>query len=69
MILLPRVDKTPKGKITKKAEFGENGYGENMEYELSLEITVDHVEIIYFGEDCTYLSDLEIVEAILLAAQ
>lgn len=56
MIIFPRyLDLTPKGKLKNKAEIGEVGYGENVEYELSLSMFGTTGIIVYKGEDGTTL--------------
>lgn len=65
MILPTRFDITPKGKIVDRAEIGEKGYGENVEYELQIQFTSDGiVEINYYGEDDTYLSVKDFIKLI-----
>ena len=60
------VDKTPTGKIVAKAEYGEKGYFDNIEYELNVVRKNGIVYIQYYGEDDTYLTDEEIKQVMLL---
>ncbi len=64
MIILPnKVDKTPEGIIVKKADIGEKGYAENIEYSLRIHPTDKGFVIIdYYGEDESYLAKNEIDE-------
>jgi len=56
MELPTRFDITPNGKIVNRAEIGEKGYMENIEYQLQMQFNNDGtVEINYYGEDDTYL--------------
>ena len=54
---LPRsFDITPSGKIVERAEIGQKGYAENIEYELQITISDYGTLIIqYYGEDGTFL--------------
>jgi flagellar basal body rod protein FlgF len=65
MILPTRIDMTLNGKIVDRAEIGEKGYIENVEYELQIQFTSDGiVEINYYGEDDTYLSVKDFIKLI-----
>jgi hypothetical protein len=65
MTIPTRFDITPNGKIVDRAEFGEKGYGENVEYELQIQFPSDGiVEINYYGEDDTYLSVQDFIKLI-----
>lgn len=45
-------DLTPKGEITHRAQLGEDGYTENMEFTLQLNVTSDgSLNIFYYGEN------------------
>jgi len=56
MIIFPRyLDLTPNGELEHKADIGEVGYAENIEYELDLEMFTDTGIIQYHGEDNTIL--------------
>jgi hypothetical protein len=49
-------DITPSGKIVERAEIGQKGYGENIQYELQITISDYGTLIIqYYGEDGTFL--------------
>ena len=49
-------DITPSGKIVERAEIGQKGYVENIEYELQITISDYGTLIIqYYGEDGTFL--------------
>lgn len=64
MILPLSIDKTPSGKLVKRSDIGQPGYGENVEYSLNLIPTSSGVIIEYIGEDGFYLEDYEIDEII-----
>jgi hypothetical protein len=65
MTIPTRFDITPNGKIVDRAEFGEKGYLENVEYELQIQFPSDGiVEINYYGEDGTYLSVKDFIKLI-----
>ena len=53
-----RIDLTSKGKIVKSPEFGEYGYAENIEYELTINFRNGILHIDYYGEDDTFLSNI-----------
>jgi len=59
-----KFDLTPKGKIVEKANIGESGYAENVQYNLHFSVQNDSVIITYYGEDDTYLDDERIDEVI-----
>ena len=49
-------DITPSGKIVERAEIGQKGYAENIEYELQITISdYGTLKIQYYGEDGTFL--------------
>ena len=57
MELLPKeFDLTPKGKIVKRATWGEKGYIENTEYNLIIRIENDCLALEYYGEDDTRMA-------------
>ena len=57
MELPTRFDLTPDGKIVDTAEIGSFGYAENIEFELSINFTLDNlIRIDYYGEDGLFLS-------------
>lgn len=60
------IDKTYEGKIVKRAEIGEEGYAENIEYQLMVAVDPNNgkMSVQYYGEDDTYLSHKEIIKAI-----
>ena len=57
-------DLTPKGKIVEKKEIGQDGYAENIQYNLQFNVNQDGVDISYYGEDDTYLDEDRIDELI-----
>jgi len=49
-------DITPSGKIVERAEIGQKGYAENIEYELQITVSdYGTLKIEYYGEDGTFL--------------
>lgn len=54
------IDKTPKGKFVKPETMGNKGYFENVNYQLQLTMMDGAVEIDYYGEDDTWLTEKEI---------
>ena len=58
------IDLTPKGKLVERANLGEEGYAENVEYNLTISVSnyITHIE--YYGEDDTYLEKEQIQEII-----
>ena len=58
------IDLTPKGKLVERANLGEEGYAENVEYKLTISVSnyITHIE--YYGEDDTYLEEEQIQEII-----
>tara|TARA_R100000458_G_scaffold44559_1_gene42637 strand:- start:141 stop:347 length:207 start_codon:yes stop_codon:yes gene_type:complete len=62
---LPRTfDLTPKGEIVERREIGEEGYADNVQYNLQFHLQKDGVYICYYGEDDTYLDEDRIEEVI-----
>ena len=59
-----KFDLTPKGKIVEKKEIGENGYADNIQYNLQFNIQNDGVYISYYGEDDTYFDEDRLDELI-----
>lgn len=59
------VDKKPNGSIVRRKSIGEDGYAENIEYQLSITPTSGYLVVEYFGEDGTKLSDTEVEFVIL----
>ena len=57
-------DLTPKGKIVEKNEIGEEGYAENIQYNLQFNVRESGVDISYYGEDDTYFDEDRIEELI-----
>ena len=51
------IDLTPEGELVKRANIGEEGYAENVEYQLVLRVSNYHTYIEYYGEDDTYLEE------------
>jgi hypothetical protein len=49
---------TKTGRIVKPVNFGQKGYAENIEYELSITSRKGVVHIDYYGEDDTWLSNI-----------
>jgi hypothetical protein len=60
------IDKTPEGKIMKKALCTTKEYYENIEYCLfsSINSETGRISIQYIGEDQTFLTHKEIIKAI-----
>ena len=58
------VDLTPKGKIVERANLGEEGYAENVEYHLIISVSNYTTNIDYYGEDDTFLEEEQIKEII-----
>lgn len=60
MFYLPRViDLTQKGEIVLRADMGEEGYIENVEYTLQITFSSDSLVVIdYYGDDDTWLSQV-----------
>jgi len=58
------IDLTPEGKLVERANIGEEGYAENVEYNLIISVSnyITHIE--YYGEDDTYLEEEQIQEII-----
>jgi hypothetical protein len=58
------IDLTPEGKLVERANMGEEGYAENVEYNLIISVSnyITHIE--YYGEDDTYLEEEQIQEII-----
>ena len=58
------IDLTPEGKLVERANIGEEGYAENVEYHLIISVSnyITHIE--YYGEDDTYLEEEQIQEII-----
>jgi hypothetical protein len=54
------IDKNPNGKITLPAKMGDAGYFQNTNYQLQLTMLDGAVEIDYYGEDDTWLTEKEI---------
>lgn len=61
MFLLTEVYKTRTGRIVRPAQLFDKGYAENICYTLQLNCTVNGVEVAYYGEDNTYLTEQEIL--------
>ena len=57
-------DLTPKCKIVERKEIGENGYADNIQYNLQFNIQNDGVYISYYGEDDTYFDEDRLDELI-----
>jgi hypothetical protein len=58
------VDLTPTGKLVKRANLGEEGYGENVEYHLLISVSNYTTHIEYYGEDDTLLEEKQIKKII-----
>lgn len=55
--LLPKkFDLTPSGKIRVPAEYSEEGYFENVEYEINVHYNEDGLSVHWYGEDDTEIS-------------
>lgn len=61
-LLLKRFDLTPNGKLVERAEIGEEGYAENVEYELTMHENEEGVSIEWYGENDTTISLEEYLE-------
>ena len=59
-----KFDLTPKGKIVERKEIGEDGYADNIQYNLQFNIQNDGVYISYYGEDDTYFDEDRLDELI-----
>ena len=59
-----KFDLTPKGKIVEKKEIGEEGYADNIQYNLQFNIQNDGVYISYYGENDTYFDEDRLDELI-----
>ena len=57
-------DLTPKGKIVERREIGEEGYAENIQYNLQFNLQKDGIYISYYGENDTYFDEDRIDELI-----
>ena len=58
------IDLTPEGKLVPRANIGEEGYAENVEYNLTISVSNHITHIEYYGEDDTYLEEEQIQEII-----
>ena len=58
------IDLTPEGKLVTRANIGEEGYAENIEYNLTISVSNNITFIEYYGEDDTYLEEEQIQEII-----
>ena len=57
-------DLTPKGEIVERKQIGEDGYADNIQYNLQFNIQNDGVYISYYGEDDTYFDEDRLDELI-----
>ena len=57
-------DLTPKGEIVERREIGEEGYADNIQYNLQFNVQQNGVYISYYGEDDTYFDEDRIDELI-----
>ena len=57
-------DLTPKGEIVERREIGEEGYAENIQYNLQFEVRETGEIINYYGENDTYFDEDRIDELI-----
>ena len=57
-------DLTPKGKIVERKHIGEDGYAENIQYNLQFNVVESGIDISYYGEDDTYFDEDRITELI-----
>ena len=60
MYLPNLVDLTPEGKLVTRANLGEEGYAENVEYQLRISVSNYRTHIDYYGEDDTLLDEEQI---------
>ena len=58
------IDLTPTGKLVKRANLGEEGYAENVEYHLLISVSNYTTHIEYYGEDDTLLEEKQIKKII-----
>jgi len=58
------IDKKPNGKLINRANYGELGYFYNIEYQLQISFIEGSLNISYYGEDNTFLTDDEIFKII-----
>jgi len=58
------IDKKPNGKLVNRANYGELGYLYNIEYQLQISFIEGSLNISYYGEDNTFLTDDEIFKII-----
>jgi hypothetical protein len=63
-LLLNRFDLTPEGKLVERAEIGEEGYAENVEYNLSMHPNSEGISLEWYGEDDTTISLEEYLELV-----
>ena len=57
-------DLTSKGKIVEKKYIGEEGYAENIQYNLQFNLTENGVDISYYGENDEFFDEDRIYEII-----
>ena len=57
MNLPTAIDLTPEGELVERKSYGEDGYVNNIEYIIQIQVQGDHVCIDYYGEDDTMLSN------------
>ena len=57
-------DLTPKGEIVERKEIGEEGYAENIQYNLQFNVNENGVNISYYGENDEYFDEDRIDELI-----
>jgi hypothetical protein len=57
-------DLTPKGEIVERKHLGEDGYAENIQYNLQFNVNENGVNISYYGENDTYFDEDRITELI-----
>jgi hypothetical protein len=58
------IDKKPNGRLVDRANYGELGYFDNIEYQLQISFIEGSLNISYYGEDDTFLTEQEIFKII-----
>ena len=64
MNLPSTIDLCPDGDLVERANIGQEGYYENIEYTLTISISDNITTIEYCGEDGTYLDKQQIEQII-----
>jgi len=69
IVLMNEFDLTPSGKIVDCAQLGEEGYGENVRYEISSHEDYNGISYHWYGEDGEEMPLEEYVRIITLQNQ